>query len=112
MQFLIQVLVTAGCLMLVSQLVKGIKVDGGKTAVIGALVLGLANAFVRPVLVMLTLPLTILTLGLFLIVVNAGMLMLTSALVTGFQVKGFKPALLGSLVLSLLNIGVSMVFGI
>ena len=94
------------------QVVKGIQIDGGKTALIAALVLGLANAFVRPVLVVLTLPLTILTLGLFLIVVNAAMLLLASALVAGFKVKNFKSALLGSLMLALLNIGISAVFGI
>lgn len=98
--------------MLVSRLVSGISIANGRAALIGALVLGLANVFVRPVVVFLTLPLTILTLGLFLIVVNAGMLILTAAFVQGFKVSNFKSALVGSIVLSLLNLGVSMVFGI
>jgi putative membrane protein len=98
--------------MLVGWLVSGIRIADGKAALIAALVLGAANIFVRPVIVLLTLPLTILTLGLFLIVVNAGMLMLTSGLVAGFKVDGFKSALLGSIVLSLLNLGVNMVFGL
>ena len=98
--------------MLVSWLVSGIKIADGKSALIAALVLGLANMFVRPVLVLLTLPLTILTLGLFLIVVNAGMLMLTSGFVSGFKVKNFASALVGSIVLSLLNLAVNVFFGL
>lgn len=98
--------------MLVSRLVSGISIASGKAALIAALVLGLANAFVRPVIVLLTFPLTILTLGLFLIVVNAGMLLLTSSLVTGFRVSNFRSALVGSVVLSLLNLGLSLVFGL
>lgn len=98
--------------MLVSWLVSGIKIADGKSALIAALVLGLANMVVRPVLVLLTLPLTILTLGLFLIVVNAGMLMLTSGFVSGFKVKNFVSALMGSVVLSLLNLAVNVFFGL
>jgi putative membrane protein len=112
MEFLIHVAVTAGLLLLVARVVKGFKITDGKVALWSALVLGLANGFVRPILVFFTLPFTILTLGLFLIVINAVMLKLAAALVKGFDIKGFGPALLGSVVLSLLNLAVSMVFGI
>jgi putative membrane protein len=67
------------------------------------LLLGLVNAIVRPILVVLTLPLTILTLGLFLLVINALMLMLVSAVVKGFEVKGFWTALFGSVFIAVLS---------
>lgn len=111
-EFLIHLVITAGLLLLVAKVVKGFEVKSGKVALWSALVLGLANGFVRPILIALTLPLTVLTLGLFLIVINAAMLKLAAALVEGFNIKGFGPALLGSVVLSLLNLAVSMVFGI
>ena len=111
-QALIHLLVTAGLLMVVGKIIDGIDIEGGKAAVIGALVLGVVNIFVRPLAVFLTLPLTILTLGLFLIVVNAAMLMLMAAVVPGVKVKGFKQALLGALLLAVLNTVVSAVFGV
>ena len=110
--FLTHLLLTALLLVLVANLVPGIRVTGFVAALLGALVLGLVNAFVRPLAILLTLPLTILTLGLFLFVVNAFMLMLAAALVPGFSVRGFGSALLGSLVLSLLNLGVALAFGL
>ncbi len=93
-------------------MVSGIEVEDGTAAVIGALVLGLANAFIRPILVVLTLPITFLTLGLFVWVVNAFMLKLTAALVPGFKVEGFWAAMVGSMLLGILNIAVSAFFGI
>ncbi|HUG56073.1 MAG TPA: phage holin family protein [Candidatus Limnocylindrales bacterium] len=75
------------------------------------LVLGLVNAFVRPILVLVSLPITIVTLGLFLLVINALLLMLVSAIpVLGFQVDGFLPALLGSIVISIVSAILSRVF--
>jgi len=112
MEFLVHVVVSAGLLLLVAHWVKGFEIQSGKIALWSALVLGLANGFVRPVLVVLTLPFTILTLGLFLIVINAAMLKLAAAIVKGFDIRGFRPALLGGVLLSLLNLGVSAVFGI
>lgn len=111
-QFLAHLLVTALLLYLVAAIVPGIRVSGGFAALAGALALGLVNAFVRPLLVVLTLPITVLTLGLFLWVINAFMLMLAAALVPGLAVRGFVAALLGSLVLSLLNLAVALAFGI
>lgn len=111
-EFAIHLGVTALLLILVSRVVSGIKIDNEISALLAALVLGLVNALVKPLVLLLTLPVTILTLGLFLFVINALMLLLTSALVPGMKVQGFIPALIGSLVLSLLNIAVSLVFGI
>jgi putative membrane protein len=110
MEFVLHIVVTAVLLFVVGRIVPGIEVRDARAALIGALVLGIANAIVRPVLVFLTLPLTILTLGLFLFVVNALMLMLAAALVDGLKVRGFGAALLGSVLLSLLNLAVSIVF--
>jgi putative membrane protein len=105
--FLVHLLVTAALLLLVANLVRGVHVEGWGAAFLGALVLGLVNALVRPIMVVLTLPLTILTFGLFLLVVNAMMLWLVAALVPGIRVQGFGPALLGSLLLTLLNLAVA-----
>jgi len=78
-------------------LVPGIRIDGAGTLAGAALLLGVVNATVRPVLVLLTLPITILTLGLFLLVVNAATFGLVALFLRGFHVDGFLPALLGSL---------------
>ncbi|HEX9631509.1 MAG TPA: phage holin family protein [Gemmatimonadales bacterium] len=110
LQFLLHLVVTAILLFVVGKIVSGIDVRDAKAALWGALVLGIANAIVRPVLVLLTLPLTIITLGLFLFVVNAVMLMLAAALVDGFKVRGFGSALVGSVLLSVLNLAVDLVF--
>ena len=102
--FLVQLSVTAAFLVIVAKIVRGFQVDGWRAAFIGAIVHGLVNALVRPLMVILTLPFTVLTFGLFLFVINALMLWLVAALVPGIQVKGFRPALLGSLVLTVLNL--------
>ena len=110
-QFLAHLLITAALLLLVANLVRGVQVEGWGPAILGALALGLVNAFVRPLMILLTLPLTIVTFGLFLLVVNALMLWLVAALVPGFRVQGFGAALLGSLLLTLLNLGVAALAG-
>jgi putative membrane protein len=110
MGFIAHILVTAALLFALGRMVDGIVVKSGTAAVIGALVLGLANAFVRPVLILLTLPVTIVTLGLFLLVVNALMLMLAAALVDDFEVNGFGAAMWGSLVLAVMNFLVGLLF--
>ncbi len=104
--FLTHLILTAVLLLLVASLVRGVQVQGFGSALVGALVLGFVNAVVRPLMVLLTLPFTILTFGLFLLVVNAFMLWLMAALVPGIRVQGFGPAFLGSLVLTLLNLAV------
>jgi len=109
--FLVHLVVTGALLLFVGKVVRGVEVEGWKAALIGALVLGLVNALVRPLMVLLTLPLTIVTFGLFLLVVNALVLWLVAAIVPGFRIKGFGPALLGSLLLTLLNLAVAWLAG-
>ncbi|HEX5067131.1 MAG TPA: phage holin family protein, partial [Myxococcota bacterium] len=78
---------------------------------LGAFALGLVNAVVRPLMVVLTFPLTVITFGLFLLVINALMLWLVAKLVPGVRIQGFGPALLGSLFLTVLNVGVEILIG-
>jgi|SoiMethySBSTD1v2_1073268.scaffolds.fasta_scaffold557533_2 putative membrane protein len=99
--FLLRTLIAALGLWLASELIPGIDVQNGATLVVAALLLGLVNAFVRPVAVILTLPISIITLGLFLLVINAGMLGLVAWLLDGFSIAGFWSALFGSLVISI-----------
>ncbi len=103
-RLLVHLLLSALLLWLVSQLVSGIHISSFGTAVLAALVLGLVNFLVRPLLILITLPITVLTLGLFLIVINALMLLLTAALVPGLQIAGFGAAVLGGLLLGLFNL--------
>lgn len=102
-KFLLHAVLTAVALLIVSNVVGGVVISGFGYALIGAIILGFVNGFVRPIMVILTFPITILTLGLFLFVVNALMLWLASLLVPGFYVSGFVAALLGSLLLTILN---------
>jgi putative membrane protein len=98
MGFLLRMAITAAGLWLAARLVPGITITGTGTLIWAALLLGLVNAFVRPLAIVLTLPITIVTLGLFLWVVNAAMLGLVAALLDDFRVSGLGAALLGSLV--------------
>ena len=100
-RFLLRAVFAALGLWLASKLVHGIEVFSTGSLIAAALILGLVNAFVRPVVFLLTLPLTLLTLGLFLLVINAAMLWLTSLFLHGFVVHGFWAALLGSIIVSL-----------
>jgi putative membrane protein len=102
-KFLLRAAFAALGLWLASQVVPGITIDGAGTLAGASLLLGVINATVRPVLVVLTLPITILTLGLFLFVVNAAMFGLAAFFFDNFRVAGFWPALLGSLVVSLIS---------
>ena len=103
MRFLLRACVAAFGLWVATQVIPGIRIDGAGTLAGAALLLGVANAVVRPVLVVLTLPITILTLGLFLLVVNAATFGLVAWLLGGFQIDGFPPALLGSLLVSVIS---------
>lgn len=87
--------------MLVSQWLAGMEVQGYSAAMLAALVIGLLNAFLRPVLIVLTLPVTFLSLGLFLFVINASLFLLASRMLDDFQVTGFWPALSGSVLYSI-----------
>ena len=101
MGFLIRMVITAAGLWVASELVSGITVRDGATLVWAALVLGIVNAIVRPIAIILTLPITLLSLGLFLWVINAGMIGLAAWFLDGFAVAGFGAALLGAILVSL-----------
>ncbi len=103
MIFLIHWLITTIAILIAAYLLPGVTVKGFFAALVTALVLGLINTFIRPILLILTLPINLLTLGLFTFVINALLIMLTSAFVPGFDVRNFWWALLFSLVLSLIK---------
>lgn len=98
-----RLLISVLALLLVARFVPGISVDGLYTAVVVAVLLGLLNLIVKPILVVLTLPVTILTLGLFIFVINAGIFWFVSTFVEGFTVSGFLPALVGAAIVSVLS---------
>jgi putative membrane protein len=95
--------VSAVSLIIVAHLISGFRVEGFGTALLAALVIGLVNATLGLLLKVLTFPLTIITFGLFLLVINALMLRLASAVVPGFEVTGFGPAFLAAIILALIN---------
>lgn len=97
-------LLNAVSLMIVAAIVPGIQIDGFGTALIAAVVIGLVNATLGLFLKIVTFPLTLITLGAFLFVINALMLKVAAALLPGFRVKGFLPAILGAILLSLVHI--------
>jgi len=114
MRFLLRLLATAAALWIATQIVSGVEHTGPWTSLLlVALVFGLLNAVVRPILKLLTCPLILLTLGLFTFVINALMLWLTSAisesLGLGFHVSGFVPAFLGALVVTVVSVLVSVI---
>lgn len=100
----VHLMLNALLLWLVSLIIPGIQIVGFGHALLAALVLGVVNTLVRPALFLVTLPVTILTLGLFLFIINALMLLLTSALVPGFNVHGFWNALAGGILLAIFNL--------
>lgn len=102
--FLLHWAITAFGLWVASHVFKRLRFDGAGALIVAALLLGLANAVVRPLLVVLTLPLTLVTFGLFLLVINALVLMLVGALVRGFHVGGFWTAFWASIFMSLLSL--------
>ena len=101
MKIIVRWLLLAAALLLVAHLYPGVTVAGFTSALIAALVLGLFNTLVRPLLVLLTLPVTLLSLGLFLFVINDLMFWAAASVLDGFHVKGFTAALIGSLLYSL-----------
>lgn len=100
MRLVLRVLINAVAIYVAAAIVPGISLRSVTAAIVAGLVLGIINAIARPVLVLLTLPLTLLTFGLFLLVLNAVCLWLTSVFVPGFQVVGFGAAFLGALLVS------------
>jgi putative membrane protein len=100
---LIRIVVNALAIIVAAKIVPGIQLNGFLSALAAGLVLGLVNAVARPILIFLTFPLTLVTLGLFLLVLNGFCLWLTSVLVSGFEIHGFWSAVLGALLVSLVS---------
>ncbi len=109
--FILRLLITMLGLWLADQLLDGVTITGSGTFVLAALLLGFVNALIRPIAIILTLPLSILTLGLFLFVINALMFSLVATLLGNFVVAGFGSALLGSIVVSLTSLVASWYIG-
>jgi len=110
-KLIIKWLLNSLALYLVMKLVPGILIDRFQDLLIAALVIGLLNAFLRPVILLLTLPVTMLTLGLFTLVINGLMFYLAAHLVGGFHVAGFGTAFLAAMIFSLISFLLSLIFG-
>ncbi|KKR51162.1 MAG: hypothetical protein UT84_C0002G0023 [Candidatus Curtissbacteria bacterium GW2011_GWA1_40_16] len=102
-------ILSAFALVVVANFVPGFQVNSFATALIVAIILGIINALIKPIILILTLPINILTLGLFTFVINAFLLLLVARLVPGFTINGFMPALIGAVILWLINIIIHMV---
>jgi len=103
MKYILKPLLTAFAVVILANLLDGVSVDGYWSAIIVAIVLSILNVFVKPVLIIFTLPITIFTLGLFLLVVNALIILLADKLIGGFSVDGIWTAILFSILLSILQ---------
>jgi putative membrane protein len=103
MKLLIRLLINALAILLIAYLVPGVAVSGFYTALIVAVVLGLLNLVIKPLILLLTLPITIITLGLFTFVINALLFWFVGTVVKGFSVEGFVPAFLGALILTVVG---------
>lgn len=104
---IIQLIINALAFYVTSYIVPGFKISGWQTLIIISIVWGILTSLIKPLLVLLTLPINILTLGLFAFVINALLLMLTSNIVPGFSISGFGTALFASIVLSIVNMFLS-----
>lgn len=103
MGILVRWLILTVAILIASYLLDGIHVSGFFSAFFAAAILGILNAFFRPILIILTFPLTVVTLGLFTFVINAILLMMVSGVISGFEVRGFWTAVFGSLLISLVS---------
>lgn len=103
MRFLLRLLLNGVAVFLAAQLIPGIGVASPGAALVAGAVLGLVNAIIRPLLILLTLPFTLVTLGLFIFIVNAACLALAAWLVPGFTISGFAAAFVGALVISIIS---------
>ena len=101
--FIIKLLVSALAVFITAFLLRGVSVKNYFTAILTALLIGLVNVFIRPIFVFLTIPITLLTLGLFLLVIDALMILLVDRFLSGFQVKNFGWALIFSILLAIIN---------
>ncbi|HZV82167.1 MAG TPA: phage holin family protein [Geobacteraceae bacterium] len=105
---IIKWIINSTALLTVAHLVPGIVIDNWTTVFVAAVVLGLLNAFLRPILILLTLPVTVLSLGLFTLFINAFLFYLAAKLVSGFHVAGFSQAFLGAFIFSLVSFLLSL----
>ncbi|HVS79434.1 MAG TPA: phage holin family protein [Candidatus Paceibacterota bacterium] len=103
MKLIVKWLFTALAVLVAARFVPGIGVASLGTALLVALILGLVNAIIRPIIVLFTLPVTILTLGLFILIINGVLFWLVASLVSGFEVAGFVPAFWGALIVSVVS---------
>ncbi len=103
MKIVLRVFITALGLLLAAYIIPGIAITTAVVAIIAAIILGLLNLIVKPILLLLTLPITIITLGLFTFVINAALFLFAAYFVEGFTVDGFVPALLGSVLVSIFS---------
>jgi putative membrane protein len=111
MELIIRLLLNASVFLLVSRIVPGFRIASIWTAIWAALIFGFVNSLVRPILLAISLPVSIVSLGLFTLVIDAGVMALTAWLVPGFDVQGFLAALLGWLLVSLGSVFVSSLLG-
>lgn len=109
MHFILRLLFNSAALLLVAYLIPGFEVSGFGSAIIAAVVIGLVNAIVRPIILFFTLPITILTLGLFTFVVNAILLWGVASILEGFEISGFTAALTGAVILWLVSLITSFI---
>lgn len=104
MKLILKWLLSAAALLLVAYVYPGVQVQSFTAALLAAFIIGLLNIVVRPVLVLLTLPVTVITLGLFLFVINALLFWAAASVLDGFQVQGFVAALIGSLIYTVMGV--------
>lgn len=107
MTLIIKWLALSLAIMFVGWIIPGISISSFGTALIASVVIALVNLFIKPILVFLTLPINIMTLGIFILVINALLFMFVAYLVPGIEVEGFWSAFLGALILSILSVGIS-----
>lgn len=112
MRWLVHIVIVGVTLLIVSWILPGFQVQSFGAAVIAALVLGVVNAIIRPILIILTFPITILTFGIFLLVINALMYLLVSVVVPGFHVQGLLTAIIGSIITSIVSAILQGIFGV
>lgn len=103
MKFIIKILLSAAAVLLIANFLSGVRVENYSVAIIVALVLGFLFVFLRPILVILTLPITVVTLGFFLLVINTAIILLVGNLVSGFDVDGFWTAMIFGILLSIVQ---------
>ncbi len=106
--FLLRASINLLALVVAGSLINGIRIESLGMGIVAACILGIVNAVIRPVVLVLTLPINLLTLGLFTLVVNAAMLMLVSELVSGFAIESFRSAFFGAIVISVISWGVNI----